>query len=615
MYNNLLYLLVVILILTTGTIPEQPQIPWLTALFLFCGKVILFNQLARYFFRHNPDNTAARYFAVEQRLSILAIVFLAVDIFLLEGRYYLSQLPLTAELPVLAHLAGIIVFFGYLCLIWLAALPSYQKIFARILTARSFVAANLKINLAILLPWLIISVFFDLVQLAPFPLLKEFLASPWGEPILVLLSLFGLIFFLPLAIVRLWGCTPLPPGPTRQRLEKFCHGQRLRFADILLWPLFEGRMLTAGVMGLTGRFRYLLVTPALLEATTPEEMEAVMAHELGHVKRFHLQLYLFLFLGFGLLTQVSSAPLLLLLLSSDFFYQLIALTGKSPDTILTLAGACILFALMLGYFRFIFGFFMRNFERQADLHALSATGHAAPLIRVFEKIALLGGNIRDLPSWHHFGLGQRIDFLHRCEKDSGRISRHHRKVHLALALYAVIMLAGALAAWRLPPDLLGEAPKTRFAEALIRQKIQEQPDNGLWPQLLGDLQYSLNQELAARDSYEQALRLAPTNTEALNNLAWLLLTAQEPTLRNPKKALLLAQKATEKDRTPHILDTLATAHWANGHREEALAIEEEAIAQTGKHQQFYRSQMEKFRTTQYSSTTRFPEAGQTTDTP
>ncbi|HIJ91031.1 MAG: M48 family metalloprotease [Desulfobulbaceae bacterium] len=615
MYNNLIYLLVVILILTTGGIPEQPQIPWPAALLLFSVKGVLFNQLARHFFRRNPGNTAARYFAVEQRLSILAIVFLAVDIFLLEGRYYLSRLPLTEQLPVVAHLAGIILFFGYLCLLWLAARPSYQRIFTRALTARSFVTANLKINLAILLPWLFISILFDLVQLAPFPQLQEFLASPWGEPLLVLLSLFGLIFFLPLAIIRLWGCTPLPPGPTRHRLEEFCRGQRLRFADILLWPIFEGRMLTAGVMGLTGRFRYLLVTPALLEATTPEEIEAVMAHELGHVKRFHLQLYLFLFLGFALLAQVSGTPLLQLLLSSDFFYQLVALTGKSPDTILALAGALILFALMLGYFRFIFGFFMRNFERQADLHALAAMGHASPLIRVFEKIALLSGNIRDLPSWHHFGLGQRIDFLRGCEENPGWIPRHHRKVHLTLILYTAVMLTGAVAAWRMPQDSLGETPKARFAEALIRQKIQEQPDNDLWFQLLGDLQYSLNQEQEAYSSYEQALRLAPANVEALNNLAWLLLTARETKLRNPERALLLAQKAAAEKITPHVLDTLATAYWANGNREEALALEKEAGAMTGTHQEFYRGQMERFRTTRYSASTNFPEAGQTPDTP
>lgn len=614
MYNNLLYFLAVILILTTGGIPEQAQIPWPAALLLFCGKGLLFSYLARYFFRRNLNHTAARYFAVEQRLSILAIVFLAVDLFFLEGRTYLSQLPFAQEIPVLAHLAGLIVFFAYLCLIWLAGLPSYQKIFARAIAARSFVLANLKINLAIILPWLIISILFDLMQLAPFPWLQEFLTSPWGEPVLTLLSLFGLIFFLPLVIVRLWGCTPLPPGPTKQRLEDFCRAQRLRFADILLWPLFEGRLLTAGVMGLSGRFRYLLVTPALLEITTQEEIEAVMAHELGHVKRYHLQLYLLLFLGFALLTQASGGPLLLFLLSSEYFYQLVSLSGKSPDTILTLASTLILFALVLGYFRFIFGFFMRNFERQADLYALSAMGCASPLIRVFEKIALASGNIRDLPSWHHFGLGQRINYLRRCEKEPALIPRQHHKVYLALTLYAVLMLASAIAAWRLPQNLSDTTAKARVTEALLRQKIKEQPENSLWFQLLGDLQYSRKQEQAAIAAYEQALRLAPANTDALNNLAWLLLTAQEPRLRNPQKALLLAKKAAEMAKTSPVLDTLATAYWANGRREEALILAEEALARADTQADFYRRQIEKLRATDYSSATRFPEARQSADT-
>lgn len=610
MYNNLIYLLIVILLLTTGSAPEQPQIPWPATLLLFCGKGLLFNQLARYLFRRNPDDTAARYLGVEQKLTILAIVFLAVDIYLLEGGFYLSRLPLAEKLPVLGHLAGILIFFAYLSLIWLAGLPSYRRIFARAIAAHSFVATNLKINLAILLPWLIISTLFDLVRLVPIVGLQDFLASAWGEPALMLLSLFCLIFFLPLAVVRLWGCRPLPQGLARQRIEDFCRGQRLRFADILLWPLFEGRMLTAGVMGLSGRFRYLLVTPALLETTTPEEMEAVVAHEIAHVKRYHLQLYLLLFTGFALLAQASGSTLLILLINSDFFYQLISLSGKSPDTILALAGAVILFLLMLVYFRFIFGFFMRNFERQADLHALKTMGHASPLIRIFEKIAILSGNIRDLPSWHHFGLGQRIDFLHRCEKDPGLISAHDRKVNLALAFYVAMILTSALALWQLPQNLLAEAPNAQFVETLIRQKIREQPANGLWFQILGDLRYSRGQEQEARAAYEQALRLAPANTDALNNLAWLLLAARDPGLRDPVKALALAQKAAAATRTPQVLDTLATAYWANGNLKEALAIQEEAIAKAGAQQNFYRGQLEKFRTSRYSAATNFPDADQ-----
>jgi len=608
MYNNLIYLLTVILLLTMGSVPEQPRLHGLSAILLFGAKGILFSLTARHFFRR-ARNEAESYLGIEQRLIILAIIFLAMDVFLLEGRHYLAKLPLARQVPTIADLAGVLVFFAYLSLVWLAGLDAYRRTFARAISAPAFIKANLKINLAILLPWLLLSIVTDLARVAPFPKVQKFIASPWGEPALVFFSLAGLVFFLPLAIIRLWGCTPLPSGAIRQRIEAFCRKEKLRFADILSWPLFEGRMLTAGVMGISSRFRYLLVTPALVRSTTPEELEAVMAHELGHVKYYHLQLYLFLFLGFALLAQAGSAPLMFILLSSEYFYRLIELSGASPDTVLAATGSTLLFAVTIIYFRFIFGFFMRNFERQADLYASAATG-AAPLIMVFEKLALMGGNIRDLPSWHHFGLGQRIEFLQRSEEQPGLAEKHHRKVYLALILYTVALLAGGLALWRLPADLAGAQPPAGFIEVLIQKKIREQPQNGLWRQVLGDLRYSLGREKEAIAAYEQALHLEPVEAETLNNLAWLLLTAEDPALRDPKRALWLAGQAAKQKRAPHILDTLATAHWATGSREEAVRHEEEALAGAKTDKDYYRGQIARFGSGTYSRTTRFPGPGQ-----
>ena len=71
----------------------------------------------------------------------------------------------------------------------------------------------------------------------------------------------------------------------------------------------------------------------------------------------------------------------------------------------------------------------------------------------------------------------------------------------------------------------------------------------------------------------------------------------------------------QREWTPQVLYTLATAYWANGNRAEALALEEDALARAGAHREFYRGQMEKFRTTEYSPSSRFPDAGQTTVTP
>ncbi|MCJ7833589.1 MAG: M48 family metalloprotease [Deltaproteobacteria bacterium] len=65
-------------------------------------------------------------------------------------------------------------------------------------------------------------------------------------------------------------------------------------------------MLTAGVMGLVKRFRYLLITPALLDLLEPEELMGVVAHEIGHIRKRHLLFYLGFFAGYVLLAVFFS---------------------------------------------------------------------------------------------------------------------------------------------------------------------------------------------------------------------------------------------------------------------------------------------------------------------
>ena len=66
---------------------------------------------------------------------------------------------------------------------------------------------------------------------------------------------------------------------------------------------------------------YGLITRTLLEALTLEELEAVMAHEIGHVKKKHLLLYLMLITGFSLVAGLGTEPWTYFLLSLDSFYS------------------------------------------------------------------------------------------------------------------------------------------------------------------------------------------------------------------------------------------------------------------------------------------------------
>jgi tetratricopeptide (TPR) repeat protein len=49
----------------------------------------------------------------------------------------------------------------------------------------------------------------------------------------------------------------------------------------------------------------------------------------------------------------------------------------------------------------------------------------------------------------------------------------------------------------------------------------------------------------ARDDWQRAVELAPTSAEANNNLAWLLATCADITLRDPRRAVALAAKGVE----------------------------------------------------------------------
>jgi Zn-dependent protease with chaperone function len=593
-YTNIIYLLVVILLFSTSSPPEHPQLPVLYASTLFLVKMVGFRELVRFFFREYRIKQPPHYFAAEQRVSIIAVLSLAIDVYLLDCQYYFARLPLTGKIPTFISLCGVILYFFYMSIIWGEAAKSYAHVFGRTYRRLAFIANNLKTNVPIILPWLCISMLSDILQILHIPALSRFLGTAWGEGVVLLTFFVFLAVFFPLIITRLWGCRPLPLGEARSRIEEFCAGQKLKYADILTWPLFEGQVLTAGVIGIAGRFRYLLVTPALLRAMAPVEIEAVMAHEIGHVKKHHMQLYLFLFIGFGIFAQLSSYPVLYGLLNSNLFYKIANLANKEPGSALAFASTIPMLVLMILYFRFVFGFFMRNFERQADLHVFEAMGDSRPLINVLEKIGFLSGNIRDLPSWHHFGIGQRVDYLKLCQNQPACIHKHNSKVRSALALYAVLLVLAGFLLWKIPANILEGAPREKFVEAVLNQKIQEDPQNFIWFQLLGDLQQARKLNRQAARAYEKALTLAPDNAEVMNNLAWVLLTAEDDKVRDPDRALVLAHEAVRIKPKGYIFDTLALAYWENGFTESAIRAEKEAVARDPANRDYYEKQIRTF---------------------
>jgi TPR repeat protein len=76
---------------------------------------------------------------------------------------------------------------------------------------------------------------------------------------------------------------------------------------------------------------------------------------------------------------------------------------------------------------------------------------------------------------------------------------------------------------------------------------------------------------------------------AMNNLAMLLATTRNATVRNPKQAITLALKAVASGNNPDYLDTLAAAYFEDGRIDEAIKAEEKALARDPENESYKKS--------------------------
>jgi len=598
MYNNLLIFLVAIFLFSVSSTPDTPVLPGWQAGLLFLLLFFGFDQIARRRFKSPGAAVTSGYFRAEKQLSVCSLCFFAATLYLCDLKYYLSLFSLGGAFPSLVNVAGLALFAFYLALMWRAGRERYQNIFGRKHSNSSFILSNLKVNLPIVLPWIVLSVLYDLVAFLPFPGLQQALVSEWGDLLFFGFFIIFVLLFFPPVVRRLWGCKKLPEGYLKKNLDACCarHGFRV---DYYLWPLFEGRVMTAGVVGIIPGLRYILITPALIETLSQDELESVMAHEIGHVKKRHLLLYVLLIAGFSILVGLIAEPLLYLLLSFSFLSRFIIEHGMEAEDVFTVVGAVPLLFFMIVYFRFVFGYFIRNFERQADLYTLSTIGNSRAMVSAFEKIAALSGNIRDQPNWHHFSISERIDCLELGEREPKRICSHDKKVRNSLLAYLVVVILTALLVHQIPTEDFVQQYNENFTEAVLLQKVKQEPDRAIWQRLIGDFMLTRKMASKALKAYETAYSIEPLNPEIMNNLAWLLLTCEDLSIRDPLKALNLARGAAALRPEGYIYDTLATAYWANGLIEEAVRTEKKAIVVDGGKSRFYQAQIRKFTSESY----------------
>jgi Zn-dependent protease with chaperone function len=606
MFSHFIYFIIALLILSLYEIPDELPITFLDALFLFISITILyalytykqFYKLQKMIQWGHPTQLDHRFTQLSTRCTILSLVVLTIDVWWLHLPAFLDSVRLFSVLPTLSSLLLLLLFVGYLALMWAFSHKAHRAIYSAHISAWSYVYSNIAFCVPVLIPWTLLFGINDIIRLLPFSFPKEFLDSPIGQTAYFLVFLMIAAIFAPLMIQKFWRCHPLEPGERRSRIEALCNKAGIRYANILYWPIFDGRMITAGVMGLAARFRYILVTDALFSILTRDEVDQVIAHEIGHVKHKHLLLYLLFFIGFMLISYTVYPLSQLLLFSKGPLLAVIEQFKLDPFKALDIFYGVTLVVCIIIYFRFIFGYFIRNFERQADLYVFQLFSTAQPLISTFHKIAVSSGQPADKPNWHHFSIQQRMDYLTQCEHSPQWISRHTQKVTRSIATFVVAFLILGAAAYQLNQMVFNKGSRNlnvNILEAFLDQKKEKTPNDALLYWIVGNIYFDRSEIERAFSAYEASLKLDPDNPDTLNNLAWLLATSDQSAIYDPERSLNLAKKAIALKKAPHIWDTLAQSLFANGHIKEAIAAQEQAIEMKPKDIRIYKEQLTKFK--------------------
>jgi len=602
MFANFFYFIIALLIYSTYQPTDTPNFSVVHSVLLFLIILSAYTAITWFSFQrllHKIDHDGMiqaelRFTSLLTRHAVLAIFIFAINVYGLSlPSFSAAWIPFNM-LPTLQAILFVAVFVVYMAILWACAHKSYQIVYHSRVSRRAYVVSNISFAMPVLVPWVVLSSVSDLVWILPFEALREFLSTPFGEVLFFLLFLFVVALVGPLLIQKFWQCRPLEDGSHRVRIEHLCRSVNLGYRNILHWPIFEGRIITAGVMGLVKQFRYILVTRALLDLLEPDEIDAVIAHEIGHVKHRHLLYYLFFFVGY----MVISFSLLDLIVYAVIYFDpvlgVFSRMGFNSVGITSLAFGLVIITVFLFYFRFIFGFFMRNFERQADAYVFTMFDRAGSLIRTLEKIAISGRQSPDKPNWQHFSISQRINFLKKCDRDRIHIHKHKLKIRKSLQVYVVgFVLVGALG-YQLNYGAAGQMLSARVFEKAIRMELEKTPGNADLYTTLGDLYFEHKRYFEAVNQYQSAIDLSPNHTRALNNLAWLYATCEDIKLRQPRQALQLAQRAAAVDPQAHVLDTLAESYFVNGDASSALITAKEALALAGTNKAYYRQQIKRF---------------------
>jgi STE24 endopeptidase len=168
------------------------------------------------------------------------------------------------------------------------------------------------------------------------------------------------VFYILLSVVAplftkyMIKAVPMGEGEIKDELKEFLNNAGLEKVKLYLWPTKKNKVANALVAGLIKK--EVFISDYLLENLDIEETKAILAHEIGHIKRHHLWIRTALFLG--IIVIFPSVGALFEWYEAEF------------SEISIWIGVSIIVILFIAYMGFFMYFIYRVQERQADAYVL-----------------------------------------------------------------------------------------------------------------------------------------------------------------------------------------------------------------------------------------------------
>lgn len=203
----------------------------------------------------------------------------------------------------------------------------------------------------------------------------------WGFALLFGFQLSMMVLYPKLILPLFNKLTPLPEGELRTRLLALGDrtGFRAQTIEVIDGSKRSGHS-NAYFTGF-GRFRRIVLFDTLIAQLTPEELEAVLAHEIGHYRRGHIPKMIalaavMLFGGFAAIAWLARSP---------WFNPTFGFPAGE------IAPSLLLFGLLSGLATFWFtplgNLLSRKHEYEADAFAREAVGGPGPMVGALRKLA------------------------------------------------------------------------------------------------------------------------------------------------------------------------------------------------------------------------------------